>query len=312
MKRFTNVVLMAIVAVIFVTFNVNAAGLGQSFMADGGVTVTVTKNPHKNFSGDWGIVDPSTGVDVVIGQTTEIDVDRYVGSYDNQELLFWADGKNKRFYTGHGNAQTTDNQFVINGVHFNIAVVKIEIPKDDDSTPVVEVEEAVVRTFEVTSEVYSETDCSDPDVNYVPVKFSKFQALYSSILGFDVFRMICSGQGIDWTLFHTGEVTVEVTFNNSCDDTYNLTDAIEYFDLVAEKDFEGHRLTNYDYPDVGVYPAKIRITKERGIDKHYLYINKVNLHHMKGQTVNCKIRLFQDGELIQAYEGDSVMESIYK
>jgi hypothetical protein len=45
---------------------------------------------------------------------------------------------------------------------------------------------------------------------------------------------------------------------------------------------------------------------------HYIYINKVDVFHLVGQNISGKFRLYQDGELIQAYVGSAVMTQLIK
>ncbi len=296
MTKLRSVVLMAIAAVIFTTINVSAAGLGQSMIVDGDITIAVISNPHKNFDGQWGYVD-STGEDIAIGWSDEVGIARYVGYFDNEELIFWADGKKKRFYTGHGTNSIEPDRFVINGIKFDIVV--------EENATIQEVE----TDAEVVAYGVDHNNCAMNEIDYLPVRFQKLQAFNKGEL--NAARLIVCGDNIDWSLFQDGMITIEVTINDSCDDTFNISDTVEYFNIPA-KNFKGYRLTDYDYPENGVYPSKIRMTRERGVNKHYIYINKVNIHHLTGQVVNVKFRLYQDGELIQAYIGASKVTSLIR
>jgi hypothetical protein len=293
------IVVLAIVGLMFSVSLSNAGGLGSNYVGDGNVYVTITKNPHKD-SHSWGFVNPHTGEDIELGLTEQVNQRRYVGYYENQIIEFWADGKNKRYYTGHGQNQNVTDKFVINGVHFFI---------ESESEEIISVTTAVEAS-----------DCSDPDIDFIPVNVQGLQYFKPKTLDMMVMRIRVSGSGIDWTLFTDGEITLEVTFNNSCDLTYNVSDTIGYFDCKdgvsscsssgIRAQYEGYRLTDYDYPTGPVtYPAKIRVTKDkRGINQHYLYINNVEDHsNLVGSNVNLKVKLYQNGELIQAYEGDEVM-----
>ena len=65
-----------------------------------------------------------TETDIVVGSTEE-GQSFDLGWFDPEsEIVFWSQGRNKRFYTGKGNATTTHDQFVINGVKFQIYIEK--------------------------------------------------------------------------------------------------------------------------------------------------------------------------------------------
>ena len=300
-------VVLAIVAVIIGVSISHAGGLGSNYVGDGNVYVTITKNPH-NTSYPWGVVNPHTGEDSEVGQR------RFVGYYEDQILQFWADGKNKRFETGHGKNVNESNKFVINGVKF---IIDSEIP--------------TISTF------VEEDVCLEPDIDYIPVEVDRLQYIYSTVSELWTMRIITSGSGIDWTLFNDGEITVEVIFNDSFNDicdapyTYSLVDTVEYFNCFGESTCsssgitgqkEGYRSTNTDKEGLIdtaelnsmlqlPYTVKTRVTTEKGgIDKNYVYIRNIDDHSdLVDSIVNVKIRLYQNGELIQAYEGDKIMTS---
>jgi hypothetical protein len=290
---------LAIVGIFLTVTLCNAAGLGSNYVGKGNVYVTITKNPHSN-SHPWGFVNPYTGEDIELGVTDEVGQRRFVGYYEDQIIQFWADGKNKRYHTGHGQNQNVTDRFVINGVQFFI---------ESESTELIPAVNTLVEA----------SDCSDSDINWTPVNVNVLQYRQSKTPSLMVLRITVSGSGIDWTLFTDGEVTAEVTLNNSCDLTYNLTDTIGYFDCKiagscsssgVKRQYEGYRLTDYDYPAGPVtYPAKIRVTKDKnGMNQHYLYINYIEDHSdLVGSNVNLKIKLYQNGTLIQAFDGDGVM-----
>lgn len=305
MKILTNVALMVITLVMLSTFQANAAGLGQSMIVNGDLHVAVVQNPHKNFVGEWGYLDPNSGNPIFVGVTSDIGVFQFIGSFDGEEIIFWADGKNKRFYTGHGSNSIEPGRFVINGVKFDVVVDQSGGWQEEIVEP--------VQFVEAYSEIetFDESDCSQNDITYQPVKFTKLQSFRKDSINLDACRMIVTGNTIDWHLFKDGAVTVEVTFNDSCDDTFNVTDTINYF-IRPDKNYEGYRLTDYDYPESGIYPSKIRVTKENGNGMHYIYINKVDVSHLVGQLVSVKFRLYQDGELVQAYQSSATMTELVK
>ena len=297
-------VVLAIVSVIIGVSISHAGGLGSNYVGDGNVYITITKNPHKD-SHSWGFVNPHTGEDIELGLTEQVNQRRYVGYYENQIIEFWADGKNKRYYTGHGQNQNVTDKFVINGVHFFI---------ESESDQIIPVTTAIEAS-----------DCSDPDIDFIPVNVQTLEYRKPKTLDTMVMRIQVSGSGIDWTLFEAGEITLEVTLNNSCDLTYNVSDTIGYFNCMdgvstcsssgIRAQYEGYRLTDYDYPKGSVsYPAKIRVTTQKGgTNEHYLYINNVEDHsELVGTNVNLKVKLYQNGELIQAYEGNEIMTTNIK
>jgi hypothetical protein len=298
------IVVLTIVGLILSVSLSNAGGLGSNYVVDGHVYVTVTKNPH-NASYAWGVVDvdSDTEEDRELGFTDEVGVKMYVGYYDDEIVEFWADGKINRYYTGHGKNQKVTDKFVINGVHFSIK---------SESYPISQITPAVEAS-----------DCSDLDIDFIPVRVLDLQYRQSIVIeDLKIIRIQVSDSNIDWSLFEDGEITVEVTFNESCDLTYNVSDTISYFNCMTGdscsgtpgKAFEGYRLTDYDYP-IGpeAYAAKIRVTTENGINKHYIYINNADNHSDLVDTiVNLKVKLYQNGELIQAYEGDKIMTTNMK
>lgn len=275
-----------------------ASALGTSYIANGYVTCQVTQNPHKD-STQWGYVDGS-GAEIMLGYTGDIGVSQPLGFFENEEIVFWMDGKNKRFYTGHGNNSSDHTRFVINGVKFNVSI-------DEGYGS----ELSQIETESEVRGIGDENDCYDYSVYHEQVKLAYLEARWSSRSNLNLVRIRFEGDNIDWNLYRNGQITIEVTLNDECESTFNVGDEIGYFNL-PEKDFEGYRLTDYDYPESGIYPAKIRITKERGVNKHYLYINKVNVHDLVGTNVNVKVRLYQDGELIQAFEGEKIMTQVIK
>ena len=304
MKILTNVALMVVTLVMVATFQANAAGLGKSYIATGDISVTVLSNPHKNFSGEWGIVDPEDGLEVGLGWTDEVGTPRYVGQFNGDELIFWADGKRKRFYTGHGNSSTSCQSFVINGVKFAITADEYAV-----ETPIIEETETVSEV--IANDTLSD-DCSDPDIVYSAVNVYYLQSWYVSRLNLDILRIRMVGNAINWNLFKEGDVTAEVTLNNQCENTWNLSDTIHKFEKTSKR-YKGVKLDDYDYPGgKGMYPAKIRVVDEAGKKRHYLYVNNVNVAHLVGSNVNVKIRLYQGGQIIQAYEGDAKMGETIK
>lgn len=292
-----KVVLAIGVICIFISIGIaHASGLGTSYVANGYVTCKVTKNPHKD-SQQWGYVDEN-GNEIMLGWTGDIDVEQSVGYFDNEEITFWVDGKNRRFFTGQGNNSSDHTRFVINGVKFNVSI-------DDGYGS----ELSQIETESETRGLGDSNDCYDYSVYYEQVAVADLEARWSSRANLNLVRIRLEGDKIDWTLYRDGFITVEVTLNNECISTFNVSDEIGYFNL-PEKDFEGYRLTDYDYPESGVYPGKIRITKERGVNKHYVYINKVDVHYLVGSDVNVKVRLYQGGELVQAFEGSKIMTQV--
>jgi len=304
-----------------------AGGLGKDYICNGDTYVTVERGHKGCYS--FGYVDPVSGDDLIVGNTCDT-ATLYVGNFDAEAVKFWADGKNKRYYTGHSNKDAFDNRFVINGNQFILTMDDVvdEAPADDpvDEEPVDEetpVEEPEVEPLpEIAPEPFiaatrvapldtaDETDCSDLSIDYDPMSISTLYALRGRT-GIETFRMIASGGTIDWTLFKNGKVKAIVTINDECAGTFNLTDDIEYFNL-PDKDFEGYRLDAYDYPDSGSYIAKLRVTKERGVNKHYIYINNVDIVDLAGQVVSVKVALYQDDELVQAYAGSKTLKRIVK
>lgn len=150
----------------------------------------------------------------------------------------------------------------------------------------------------------NENDCSREYVDYIDVDWVTLAALDRGER-FDVLRIVVTSDQIDWTLFHNGQITVEVTLNDRCDLTFRGTDEIRYFE-IPEKRFKGYRLSDYDYPEAeSEYAGKIRVTEERGKMMHYIYFNNVPSTILDmartGDYIVAKIRLYQDGNLIQAY-----------
>jgi len=275
----------------------NASGLGSNYVGDGNVYVTITKNPH-NGSYPWGFVNPYTGDDIELGVTDEVSERRFVGYYEDQILQFWADGKNKRYHTGHGQSMSVTDKFVINGVHFSIET------NNDEIIPVTSIVEA--------------DDCSDPDISYTPVKLEYLEYFHGKSEGAPwVLRIRVSGSDIDWHLFTDGIITSEVTLNDDCDSTYNVSEEITYFNCrdgsiscsgKPGKDFEGYRLSDDIFADAGTYAGKIRVETQYGVERHYSYIVNPSDHSdLVGTNTNVKIKLYQDGKLIQAFEGNRIM-----
>jgi hypothetical protein len=61
-------------------------------------------------------------------------------------------------------------------------------------------------------------------------------------------------------------------------------------------------------PNIGTYAGKLRVETQYGVNRHYTYINNPDDHaDLVGTLVNVKINLYQDGELIQSYEGNRIM-----
>jgi hypothetical protein len=232
----------------------------------------------------------------VIGMTDEVDQTHFVGYYENQILSFWADGKNKRFYTGHGQSNNETEKFVINGVQFSIEA-------SGDITP-------VLASAEVDN-------CVLPDAEYIPVKLEYLEYFHGvSTEAPWVLRIRMSGPEIDWNLFTDGTLTSEVIINDECSTAYNISEEIHYFNCrdgsiycsgKPGKDFEGYRMSD-TLPNIGTYAGKLRVETQYGVNRHYTYINNPDDHaDLVGTLVNVKINLYQDGELIQSYEGNRIM-----
>jgi len=290
--------------IMIMTGQAEAGGLGHSYLLENGgtVSVTVVKEPHQDYR-EWGYV--YNGTQTTVGYTSEGQTFD-LGWFDEEaQVVFWVAGKNKVFYTGKSNKATTDDQFVINGTHFEIDV-------EEGNSEMVGTTKQITETVVVAADavdIASRNDCSDPNVVYNQGRKVKFE-MVASRDGYDSLRVVMNVQN-NWTLLRNGEITAEVTLNDSCEHTFSATDEINYF-TRPDKDYEGHRLVEYKFPEGITYFGKLRVTTEKGVDKHYIYLNNVDAWDLVGQTVNVKVRLYQDGDLVQAFEMDAKMDQKIK
>ena len=293
MKQLKNLIILLVF--LFATATAIAGGLGHNYIVQGDVYVTIINAPNK-VDRNWGFVN-DMGLDISVGFITDLNKKKYLGHFsETTEIQFWADGKNKRFYTGKGNAGN-DSTFVINGTKFQIKILNdnLESNVTDES-----------RTVDFTEIEPIQSECVDPTIEYIETSPIFLKAFWSSTRNCYILRIKVIDSEIDWTLFRNMDVTIEVTINNSCEMTYNATDEIEYF-IKTDKDYIGYRLSGYEYPPNITYVGKCRITKEKGYNVHWLYLNNVNVIHLIGNRTDIKIKLYQDGSLIQAYHTIGIM-----
>jgi len=305
-SKATNVVLaimFQIFIAMFIMNNVYASGQGQVlYLENGGdVFVKVIDNPGNHDAREWGYVDEATQTDVTVGVATEGEVFN-LGYFDEEsEITFWGQGKNKRFYTGKGNCQTTDTQFVINGVKFEWYV-------EEGNSEMAGVSRAIVE--EVVVGDNGADDCSDPNVDYIQGNLVKLERFYKSSNSLEVLRVVMNVKS-DWTRYSDDDCTAEITLNDSCAYTVSATDEIGYF-IIESKQYEGRKLTSYDFPEGVSYLGKLRITSENGVSKMYVYINNMDISELVGSSVNVKVRLIQGGEIVEAYEATKTMSEKIK
>jgi len=276
----------------FIISNVQASGLGQAYyLEEGGyVLVKVIKEPHQSARA-WGYVDEATEEDVEVGVTTQDEVFD-LGMFDDEsEIVFWVQGKNKRFYTGKGNCQTSDDQFIINGTKFQIHV-------DESHTEIAGVSKVMVAETVVADD--GTDDCVDYSLDYIQGTATKAERFYKTSSDLEVLRVVMNVKS-DWTKFTDSDCTAVVTLNDSCEYTYSATDEIGYF-KIDSKSYEGRKLTSYDFPEGVTYLGKLRVTHEKGMDKMYVYLNNVDISDLVGETLNIKVVLYQQGEVVQAFE----------
>jgi len=290
--RVTLFTFWVIGCIIAFAYMAEAAGLGQYYFLENGgnVQISVTKEPHQE-SRQWGYIYNNESV--AVGFTDEGETFDLGWFNEEAEIVFWVEGKNKTFFTGKSNKATTDDQFVINGTHFEISV-------EEGNPQMVGTAKMITETFVAGNT--SVNDCSDPSVSYTQGQKVKFEMVASKD-GYDSLRIVMNVHN-DWTILHDGEITAEVTLNDSCAYTFSATDEVNYF-YREDKDYEGHRLVEYKFPEGITYFGKLRVTTERGVDKHYIYLNNVDAWDLVGSQVNVKVRLYQDGELVQAFEMDA-------
>jgi len=299
----TNAV-MAIMLNLFVALcvftaiqDVHASGLGTSYyMENGGyVFVKVVKEPHKSARA-WGYVDEVSGQDVEVGSTNE-GVAFDLGWFDEEiGIVFWVQGQNKRFYTGKGNCTTTEEQFVINGTKFEIYI-------EEGNSEMAGVSK--VQVYEAVKSDDGTNDCSDPSVDYIQGNATKLERFYNRTTDLEVLRVVMNVRS-DWSQFIDADCTAEVTLNNSCALTVSATDEIGYFKIDSKR-YEGRKLTSYDFPEGVTYLGKLRVTNENGVDKMYIYLNNMDVSDLVGSNVNVKVRLSQNGEIVQAFETEQRM-----
>jgi len=332
MKKFSIAAIVLTIALFTFNSNVNAGGKGQNYLVQGHVYVSVEKSPHK-LGTPWGYQSTeSFAHDIAVGYTDEVGIERYCGYFaDETELRFWADSKNrkKRHYTGKGNCQTDSNQFVINGTKFEIRTEAdipvepepVDEPVDEPTDDLIDEEsapESAVASLsyvidDAKTEAIDEPDpanCADYDTDYEELNLSLLQQFHNRSTGIKQIRIKGTGQ-FDWTLTRDADATVVLTLNDECDRTFEATDEIGYFDLPS-KGYIGRRLTSYDFPEGVTYLGKLRITEESGRPTHYLYLNAVDQFDLVGTSVDVKIKIYQDGELVQAYHAVKTMSQKVK
>jgi len=296
-------VVMAIAAA-----SVSASGLGQGHYFENGanVKIYVDSEPHQDVR-QIGYVGEDGEV-YILGETTE-GVTYDLGYFEPESVLIFClvdDVKGKMYYTGNGGSTTTSDQFTINGTKFNIDV-------EEGNSEMVGAELISVETKVISSNVDS-NDCSDPSIDYIPGKKVKLQMFKNNSTGIYQTRIVFkTDEDNNWNDLHDGEVTVEVTFNDECSFTVSVDAVIENF-IREDKNYEGYRLAAYldTIPVTVTTSGKQRLTIENGIFMGYTYLNYYPIWELVGETVNVKVRIYQDGELISAVEFDGKVDQLIK